>query len=244
MGDFIITEFEGAFEALDHKGRKRNFISRQSACFIITKRGKIRFSCVGGEVISELDHPVFLPKGCSYTNECLEEAESIVFNFQTLKAPTKPTELSEISYDVAKDCFNQINAYSAARSFRSSILILKELYSLSSNLFLGVKDKPKCGPIVEDAMVFMQTNYGRAGLSVADVAEHCSVSAVYLRKLFNKELNKKPQAYLTDIRMERARLLVLEKRAIHEVAEEVGYSDVYQFSRAYKRYYGYSPTKT
>ena len=31
---------------------------------------------------------------------------------------------------------------------------------------------------------------------------------------------------------------------IHEIAHLVGYADIYQFSRAYRRYFGFPPSKT
>ena len=63
-------------------------------------------------------------------------------------------------------------------------------------------------------------------------------------KLFAKELNTSPFRHLTKLRMEKASLLIFEKRPLKEVAESVGYSDVFQFSRAYKRYFGYPPSKS
>ena len=47
---------------------------------------------------------------------------------------------------------------------------------------------------------------------------------------------------LTKIRMEKAKFMIEEKRPLTEIALSVGYSDIYQFSRAYKKFYGYSPS--
>ena len=88
------------------------------------------------------------------------------------------------------------------------------------------------------------TNYGNCTLTVAEVAANCFVSEIYLRKLFEKKYNTTPFKMLTDIRMKKAYLLAKEKRPIKEIAEESGYSAVYQFSRAYKKYYGFSPSET
>ena len=53
-----------------------------------------------------------------------------------------------------------------------------------------------------------------------------------------------PDVVLTDLRMDEARAMLEEKRPIKEVIGRVGYSDVYQFSRAYKRHFGFPPSKT
>ena len=97
--------------------------------------------------------------------------------------------------------------------------------------------------MVRKALLFMRQHYGQAELTVGDVASHCCISEVYLRKLFEVEVHAPPFRKLTEIRMERARQMVIERRPLKEIAESVGYSDVFQFSRAYKRHFGYAPSK-
>ena len=68
----------------------------------------------------------------------------------------------------------------------------------------------------------------------------------YLRKLFKKEMGRSPLEYLTDLRMNRARELLLDgtrKLPIAEVAEACGFSDALYFSRVFKKRFGSSPTQ-
>ena len=104
MEDFVITRFNSLFKAHDPKGHKTHFKNRKFACFIITLKGKIRFSCDGGEVIASAGHPVFLPKDLTYVNECLETAESLVFNFYTLHSYQHPLALAPVSDALADPC--------------------------------------------------------------------------------------------------------------------------------------------
>ena len=60
---------------------------------------------------------------------------------------------------------------------------------------------------------------------------------------FTCSIQKTPFRLLMDLRMKKAYEMLLEKRPIKEIASSVGYSDIYQFSRAYKRYFGYAPTE-
>ena len=48
---------------------------------------------------------------------------------------------------------------------------------------------------------------------------------------------------LFDIRMQRAALLAKEKRPLAEIAAQSGYSDVFQLSRAFRRRFGYPPSR-
>ena len=52
-----------------------------------------------------------------------------------------------------------------------------------------------------------------------------------------------PFQYITHIRMNQAKILLAEGYPVGVVSSMVGYSDVYQFSRAFKRFYKYSPSK-
>ena len=60
--------------------------------------------------------------------------------------------------------------------------------------------------------------------------------------LFQEKYGVSPARYLKTIRMEHARRLIQEHMPIQHVAREAGYCDIYQFSRAYKQYYGHAPT--
>ena len=243
MNDFVITGFESYFTAHDPKGRKVRFNNRRSACFIITLKGSIRFSYDGGELISQKGAPIFLPKGLSYTNECLETAESYVFNFYTL-AEHPPMALSSISQASADECYSAIRDNADISDNKGRLTVFEALYSMAKQLMRGNGEEKRLHPTVAKAIEHIMRNYSDFELSVKDIAKYCCVSEVYLRKLFQKELNVSPFRQITKIRMSKAKLLIDEKRPLKEIAVSVGYSDVFQFSRAYKRYFGTSPSKS
>lgn len=244
MEDFVIVKFEALLAVHDPKGRIREFVDRGSSSFIITRKGKIRFSYPNGFVTAQAGRPVFLPKGFSYTNECLEAAESYVFNFQTLHTYEEPMQLASISDARAAEYYEQICAKIVSPSLYNTLSILEIMYSLSCCLLRECKASGRFHPTVEKAMSFLRQNYGRAGLTAKDAAVHCCISEVYLRKLFERELHSTPFRELTKIRMEKAKMMTEEKRPQKEIAESVGYADVFQFCRAFKRYFGYPPSKS
>lgn len=76
------------------------------------------------------------------------------------------------------------------------------------------------------------------------LASLCSMSAGNLSRLFAEVTGKPLSAYITSVRIENAkRLLATRAYQVGEVAEMCGYSDVYSFSRAFKRVCGVSPSK-
>lgn len=65
----------------------------------------------------------------------------------------------------------------------------------------------------------------------------------YLRKRFQKEVGVSPLKYMTQLRMKRASALLKDGLySIAEIAERCGFSDALYFSRAFKKYFGCSPT--
>lgn len=239
---FVIDRFVSCFYAIDPKGRKKEFENRRFACFIITLKGRISFTAKDTRVISDSEHAVFLPQGLNYVNECLEDAESIVLNFSTVQPYNFPVSLSSVSPVRAKECYAAIKKASASLSAQSRMLIFKELYCIAYELFAEKRNNRASEAIITKATEYMMENYHNSALSVADIAAHCYISEIYLRKLFTKMYSTTPFKKLTEIRMKKAYVLAKEKRPITEIAESVGYGAVCQFSRAYKKYYGRSPS--
>ena len=240
--NFVITDFVTSFIAEDPKGRKKYFPNRCSACFIIPISGKISFSGKTESVVADASHPVFLPEGFSYTNECLESAQSYVFNIRTQTPYAHPRTLHTVPTQRLITLYEKIQQAECLSTLQGRITVFACLYALAEHLFTE-KNERKSGETVAHALEYMRRHYAQNGLTAQKIAQQTHVSEVYLRKLFAKELATTPFKALTEIRMQKAKLLVEEHRPLKEIAACVGYADIFQFSRAYKRYFGTPPTR-
>ena len=93
------------------------------------------------------------------------------------------------------------------------------------------------------AKAYISANYHRA-LKVEQIAEALHIDRQYLRNLFVKYTGASTKAYLNTYRMTRAvELLQFADTEIHIVARSVGYTDPLSFSKAFKKYYGVSPSE-
>ncbi|CAM4393722.1 iron complex transport system substrate-binding protein [Paenibacillus endophyticus] len=64
-----------------------------------------------------------------------------------------------------------------------------------------------------------------------------------MQRMFNKRLDLGPIDYLVQVRIEKAKALLSRTNAgLKDIAEAVGYTDSYYFSRLFKRYTGVSPS--
>lgn len=242
LQDFVITGFDSILYVKDKKGQTVHFENRYASCFIVTKSGKIKFTSGSNTVTSKQGCPVFIPEGLCYTNECIEEAESFVFNFHTLELTDDMIELSDISLNTVQNCYDSIKNAISSECKTSHISIFKELYTIAEIVFEENKAVSEGEKTVSEAVKYMSENFHDSSLTIKKVAEKCYVSEIYLRKLFEKHRKTTPFRVLTDIRMNHAYKMCLQKRPVKEIALNSGYSDIYQFSRAYKKYFGYPPS--
>jgi AraC-like DNA-binding protein len=79
-------------------------------------------------------------------------------------------------------------------------------------------------------------------LSVAEVSRRAGLSAPRLRVIFREATGLSPKQFQLKARMERAaRLLAESPLSVGEIATQVGYDNIYHFSRQFKRALGISP---
>ena len=79
--------------------------------------------------------------------------------------------------------------------------------------------------------------------SVTALAEHCKVCVRTLQSFFLYSMKKPPRLWITRLRMERALELLRDGSNVNETADLLAYQNHGQFSRAFKRFYGFAPTK-
>jgi AraC-like DNA-binding protein len=80
-------------------------------------------------------------------------------------------------------------------------------------------------------------------LRVNKLAASLNLDRAYFSKIFRKHTGKSPQRYIVDLRLDKAaELLAYQDVAPGEAAQLVGYTDIYNFSRMFKRRFGTPPS--
>ncbi len=96
--------------------------------------------------------------------------------------------------------------------------------------------------VIQQSIEYIRRHYRNKGLKIQDVSEHVHLSSNYLSYLFKQIAGETIWEYVTKMRMEESRnLLMNTSKKRYEISDEVGYESPEHFSRIFKRYYGESP---
>jgi AraC-like DNA-binding protein len=92
------------------------------------------------------------------------------------------------------------------------------------------------------ALLLLERDLGRDGLTVAELAHQAQVSEVYLRRLFHRVVGSAPVSFLQRQRVQQARALLRgTDRSIKEIAAACGFAQVPFFYRTFRRLTGVTP---
>ena len=237
---FYITNFRAISLIHDAKGRYLDMKNRHCAVILFTLEGSVRFTQGGRVFVSDGTYPLFIPKGASYINECIEEARTMMFSFETSADFDEICYLSPVADAEMRWYYDMIDRAEIEKKSGYRQRQLSLFYDMTAKMLASPKSAEG---IAEKCAMLIRKRYDDASFFCSDIARELFISETYMRREFKKEYTISVGEYLRRVRMERARELLFEKRSVSEAARATGYSDVYQFSRAYKAYFGTSPSR-
>lgn len=91
---------------------------------------------------------------------------------------------------------------------------------------------------------YLQEHYDNPEINLREVAEYVGLNEKYFSNRFTKEAGETVSAYLTGIRVQKAKeLLKTTSFKVYEIADMVGYHNVEHFNRVFKKTCKISPTQ-
>ena len=209
--------------------------------------GKTWYTQDKKQILSDKTHVILLPKGGCYSWKCTEPGECIIIDFDApeIEHSITSVEVSDNSYVLS--AFTKIEKCLSLENSVNRLEAMQQLYGLLA--FLVKAFSRKYTPtdkrhILAPAMDHMTENYADPTISNNALAALCGISTVYFRKTFEAVYGTSPIRYLHELRISKAKAILLgDYDSISQIAESVGYSSVYHFSKMFKIYTGISPTQ-
>lgn len=183
-------------------------------------------------------------------------AQVIVFNFEDMPSPVNEWVMQKGHLELSMDDESIAKAQSlyeaASVEWRSPGLLssLKwQQLAIEIALLIGKLEHPpetvwnahQPGMRVQRALRIFEKHL-KDGWNVEQVCDAMSVSPVHLRRLFRQVLQSSPHRVLEEIRLNRAKeLLMIPGYKLENVASECGYENGSILSKAFKRHYKVSP---
>jgi len=141
------------------------------------------------------------------------------------------------AYDYRKDYLMQVNAMMDAEQIR--VWFLDKMTTIAGTI--RDKNEEQSETTISKACKYIQENFQK-DISLDDVSKEVNVSPYYFSKLFKEEVGENFIDYLTGLRIECAKELLLRPvLSIREAGIQSGYADPNYFSRIFKKQTGMTP---
>ena len=213
----------------------------------LKRTGRTYYTSGGRRVVSDAQHPVILPKGSCYSWECVEAGECLLIEFDAPESREAVMSFSFSDSALFEKTFAEIRKNLPLPGVEAGLACLHSLYGLL--LALARSGRSEYAPkqkqqLLAPAVEYITGHYDNSNLTNDRLAALCGISTVYFRKCFEALYGKPPIRFLHEVRIRRAKdLLESDYDSITQVAETVGYSSVYHFSKMFRLYTGQSPTE-
>ena len=156
-------------------------------------------------------------------------------------APTPP--FPKITFkDKAKalTLFYSIVNHDETNSLDQKGLMLRFLSLVFADNFPSVLSKMETQSIAWQIKTFIDDTKAWS-FSLENFADYFSYDKYYIERIFKKEFNQSIISYRNGLRMKEA-LNLLKVQSVSQTAYDLGFNSIFSFSRAFKNYYGFSPT--
>lgn len=201
----------------------------------------------GVDILDKENSIRYLPKG-SFAGEYIVQTEKagycIDIYFDTNdEMPQYAIGLDD--YPILRDKFIKIyNIWTGKKSgyYAKSMSVFYEIIVIlqDKNRYITSSQRLKLAPAFE----YIAQNYKAFDFDYNALCKVCNLSYSYFITLFKAECNMTPIQYVTKMKIDYAKeLLITGKYSIIQISEMCGFENVYYFSNVFKKLAGISPNK-
>lgn len=145
-------------------------------------------------------------------------------------------------------CFDQIFKLIKNKDFNTDVILSTLISRILSSLFLNknsanTKKLIHHKGLIETSIHFIEESY-MDHISIKDIADKIHINEFYFSRLFKTFTNVSPYEYLIKYRIDKAKnLLKSSEQSISDISLQVGFKNVNNFIRDFKKFTGTTPLK-
>ncbi|MBQ8849777.1 MAG: helix-turn-helix transcriptional regulator [Clostridia bacterium] len=246
LSELVITKVRSVSTMYSPENKRAKRTDRSRWAMIIKYEGETVYTSCGSRFLSDLNHLVLLPKGCSYEWQCTKAGYFCSVEFDSDLTYTHPLVFSLKN---GKRILNMIKELEYKRNIKkptTELESIKDVYSIILTLiqseperYLPTEKQKKIAPAIE----YISQNYNKS-ITNDELAERTGLSTVYFRKLFTETVGISPIAYAHELRIQKAKeMLRSDHGSLSDIAHSLGYASLFDFSRDFKKHCGIPPSK-
>lgn len=173
--------------------------------------------------------------------------DSFSFSLQEFKHKYIYFNLKNSNNDIFNKVYTSIINCMEYRSYstQSGRLLLDAEFSKIMFLLGGIVERAhnNIPTVVRKMIIYIKKNLTKP-LSLSEISSQCSVSAPYASRIFKKYMNMTVTEYINSEKLYYAcELIVNTSMNISEIADYLGYCDVFYFSKLFTKKFGIPPSK-
>ena len=246
LSNLIITKVYSATTMYTEKNAKVKRSNRSKWAIVIKYEGKTMYVSKGKSYLSDIHNLVILPKGCSYEWCCTQSGHFSIIEFASDLVCNDIFRFNVKNSEKILKLFKELEYKRMLRKPMYETESIRDTYSILLMLMQSVQKKylpaEKINKI-SPALDYIAKNYNK-NMRNDVLANLCNLSTVYFRKLFTEIMGTSPISYVHELRIKKAKeMLKSDYGSITDIAQSLGYLNIYDFSRTFKKYTGISPSK-
>lgn len=225
-------------------GNSKEILDRSSEGVIVVLEGSLEYVHNNRVFVSDPNRILIVPKGISYRFKSITDSTSIVINFN-LQEPLQEDTFISIKLEHSDFAVKMEKLWTFKKE-GYHLSCLSKLYGFFAQLCIDTTFFPTAKQkMIQPGIAYMEEHILDNSLRDDDIAKVCGISKTYFRNLFIKKYGMPPMKFIRIQKIERAKQVFDSGyfTSVGDVAMDSGFSDIYTFSKVFKKETGMTPSE-
>ncbi len=216
---------------------------------LYTVEGEELYTFADKAVPTTKDSVLYIPRGEEYTITLRGDKSTVIyFDFEAddNDEAVRPFLVNVGGFSGLKSVFSDSEHKWRQRRAESFSACLSDFYKIISLLIRHEERYSNTASYekISDALLYLHAHYTDEDFKIGTLAKISGISMRYFEMLFSDRMKTSPKEYVLLLKITLAKELLLNKKnTVTSVAQQLGFNDIYHFSRVFKKKTGYTPTQ-